>query len=107
MKEDIEKELTENISLADIPDTYRPVASMTGIETFLSLCKYAGGDELYFPMVKTIYRNARNRIIRERFNGYNQKDLARQYDITIQQVFHIVKGSFPGISTSDDKNIKE
>lgn len=92
MKDDTEKELTENISLADIPDTYRPVASMTGIETFLSLCRYANGDELYFPMVKTIYRNARNRIIRERFNGYNQKELAQQYDISMHQVERIVKG---------------
>jgi len=43
-------ELLKDVDVSDIPETYQPVVSLIGLDNFLKLCRYAMGDELYFPM---------------------------------------------------------
>ncbi len=87
----LQLELLGETTLDDIPERYRDIAEIIGIEAYAKLSDYARGDKIYFPKVETIVMSARNRHIRKEYNGYNQKELAERYDMTIQQVNNILK----------------
>lgn len=87
----MQQELLSETTIEDIPERYRDIAEIIGIEAYAKLSDYARGDEIYFPKVETIVMSARNRHIRKEYNGYNQKELAERYDITIQQVNNVLK----------------
>lgn len=83
--------LMSHIIQSDVPEAYQPVVSLIGLEGFLKLCQYAMGDDLYFPKIDTMIRHARNRLIREEYNGYNAKELSKKYGITFNQMKSLVK----------------
>lgn len=87
----LQLELLGETTLEDIPERYRDVAGIMGVETYVKVSDYARGDEIYFPKPETLLMAARNRRIHDEYNGYNQKELAEKYDITIQQVNNILK----------------
>ena len=87
------EDYAKNVLQSDIPETYQPVVELIGIDAFLKLCQYCMGDELYFPMIDTIFRNTRDRMILKEYNGRNIKALAQKYDMTIKQMKNIIKGS--------------
>lgn len=88
-----EKQLAQYVRLSDIPETYQPIAALIGIDAFLKLCQYGSGDEIYFPMPKTIFRKARNRLLIQEYNGYNLEELSKKYSLTANQVKNIIKRS--------------
>ena len=85
------QELIAETALEDISDSYRPVVEIIGIEKFIELSDYAKGDELYFPKTENIIAPARNRRIKKEWNGYNIKELAEKYNLTIKQIGNILK----------------
>lgn len=87
----LQKELAAELTINDIPDNHHPLAELIGLDKFILLCDYARGDELYFPQVDKILIPARNRNIRTECNGYNKRELARKYNLTIQQINAIIK----------------
>lgn len=86
-------ELLKHVDVSDIPETYQPVVSLIGLDNFLKLCRYAVGDELYFPMQESVLRNTRKRLIIQEYNGCNLSELSRKYDLTSSYIRNIVKGS--------------
>lgn len=90
--------LISHVEISDIPETYQPVVSLIGVDNFLKLCRYASGDQLYFPMLKSILKNARNRLILQEYNGYNLKELSRKYALTVRAVKNIVHGYKPPLN---------
>lgn len=87
----MQQELLSEITMEDLPERSRDIAEIIGIESYARLSDYAKGDKIYFPKVEAIVMPARNRRIQKEYNGYNQKELAERYDITIQQVNNILK----------------
>lgn len=87
----IQKELVSELTIEDIPDNHRPIVELIGLEKFILLSDYAKGDELYFPQADKILIPARNRRIRKEYNGYNKKELAQKYNLTIQQIKNIIR----------------
>ena len=85
-------ELIAETTLEDISENYRPVVEIIGIEKFIELSDYAKGDELYFPKVENVIAPARNRRIKKEWDGYNSKELAEKYNLTLKQIGNIVKG---------------
>lgn len=86
-------ELLNHVDVSDIPETYQPVVSLIGLDNFLKLCRYAVGDELYFPMQDSVLRNTRKRLIIQEYNGCNLSELSHKYDLTPSCIRNIVKGS--------------
>lgn len=84
-------DLIAETTIEDIAETYRPVAEIIGVEAFARLGEYARGDELYFPKVESIVTPARNRRIKQEYNGYNLKELAEKYNLTTKQISNILK----------------
>lgn len=83
--------LIAETTLEDIAETYRPVVEIIGIDLFVRLSDYARGDELYFPKVENVIAPARNRRIKKEWNGYNSKELAEKYNLTVKQIGNILK----------------
>lgn len=88
-------ELIEDTTIEDIGERYREIVNIIGIRKFIMLSNYARGDELYFPKVENVVSAARNRRIKKEFNGYNSKELADKYNLTIKQIQNIMKDEPP------------
>ena len=88
-------ELIEETRIEDIPERYRDIVQIVGIRKFAELSRYAKGDEIYFPKVETIVSAARNRRIKKEFTGSNDKELADRYNLTLKQIWNILKDEPP------------
>lgn len=76
-----------DIRLEDLADTQREIAELIGIENYIKLSKHFGGDNsLYIQKFSEISKNARNREIRKKYNGYNIPFLANYYDLSERQI---------------------
>lgn len=91
MADGLTRALIRETTLEDIADSYRPVVEIIGVEKFVELCEYAMGDELYFPKAESVTAPARNRRIKKEWDGYNAKELAEKYNLTIKQIGNILK----------------
>lgn len=88
----MDNNLLEFVVETDIPESYQPVVSLIGMENFLKLCRYAMGDELYFPMQESVLRNTRKHLITQEYTGDNVIELSRKYNLTQTRVRGIIKG---------------
>lgn len=89
------EELIEETTIDDIGERYREIVELTGIRMFILLSNYARGDELYFPKVENVVAPARNRRIKKEYNGYNAKELADRYNLTVKQIQNVLKDEPP------------
>ena len=95
MDKNMLRELVGETRLEDIAERYRDIVAIVGIEKFVELSNYARGDEIYFPKVENIVSPARNRRIKKEYNGFNDKELADKYNLTIKQIWNILKDEPP------------
>ena len=95
MDEKLVRELVGETRLEDIAERYRDIVAIVGIEKFVELSNYARGDEIYFPKVENVVSPARNRRIKKEYNGFNEKELADKYNLTIKQIWNILKDEPP------------
>ncbi len=87
----LEQELIADTTMEDIAERYRPVVEIVGIEKYIEISRYAMGDEVYFPKPETLLAPARNRRIRKEYDGFNTKELAQRYNLTLPQIHAILK----------------
>lgn len=87
----ITRALIGETTIEDIPERYRSVVRIVGIEKFIELSEYAKGEELYFPKTENIIAPARNRRIKKEWDGCNMKELAERYRLTTKQIGKILK----------------
>lgn len=83
----------------DLPEAYRAVARVVGVENALKLSEELGGLPFYFPKIGTLISKKRDAYIRREFTGANYKELARKYALTEAWVRRIVshrRGSVSG-----------
>lgn len=91
MKEELLNELVSETRMEDIAERYQEIVKIVGIANFVKLSNYARGDEIYFPKVESVVSPARNRRIKKEFNGSNDKELAEKYNLTLKQIWNILK----------------
>lgn len=77
----------------DIPDDMLSMVDIIGIDKFLDVSKIYGGYAVYIPIYKSIIREARNREIMSKYDGYNVRELANIYGISANHIYHIVKNN--------------
>ena len=103
MKEELLNELVSETRMEDIAERYQEIVKIVGIANFVKLSNYARGDEIYFPKVESVVSPARNRRITKEFNGSNDKELAEKYNLTLKQIWNILKDEPPiGQMTLDE-----
>ena len=102
MKEELLNELVSETRMEDIAERYQEIVKIVGIANFVKLSNYARGDEIYFPKVESVVSPARNRRIKKEFNGSNDKELAEKYNLTLKQIWNILKDEPPIGQTLDE-----
>lgn len=95
MKEELLNELVSETRMEDIAERYQEIVKIVGIANFVKLSNYARGDEIYFPKIESVVSPARNRRIKNEFNGSNDKELAEKYNLTLKQIWNILKDEPP------------
>jgi len=94
-----------HIQLDDLPEESRQIADIIGLESLLALSARLGGQRLYIPLTERLAVAARNRAIREEFNGRNLTDLAIKYDLTPRWIRIIVAGGAGPERTGDKQSL--
>lgn len=67
------------------------LVEIVGYDKFLEICKNYGGNNLYIPTYNSAIRNTRNLDIIKRYNGINKRELAREYNISVNHLRKIIK----------------
>jgi len=88
-----------------LPEIYRNIYDLvanvsteaTAKTTVIELSKIFGGSIVYVPMIDTIAKEGRNKMIRAEFNGANVRQLARKYNMTNTTIRKILQ-SKPRVS---------
>lgn len=78
----------------DLAENQREIAELIGMENYIRLSKEYGGDNsFYIQKYSEVIKNARNREIRKRYNGYNIPQLANLFDLSERHIRLICCGS--------------
>ena len=78
------------IYLSCLNDEQIEIISLIGLNNFLKICEYAGGENIYFPSMRSSKITARNCNIKKDFNGRNYKKLSEKYHICERQIRRII-----------------
>ncbi len=76
----------KKIRLQDLYGVQRDIAEIIGIDNYIKLSLNFGGDNIYVQKYSEIIKIQRNAEIREKFNGYNSDQLAKEYDLSERYV---------------------
>ena len=82
--------MLNRVKLEDVPEVYRDLVDVIGLEAFKNLVRYMGGSILYVPVEAKVTMRARNRIVREAFRG-DYKSLAAAYNLSEVHVRRIIR----------------
>lgn len=88
MREEILKMLKSRPEL--LPEPYYTLTQIMGVDSVIRLGNQYGGDLIYLPKMDKAATNARNACIRQEYTGYNSRELATKYRLTVQSIKRIV-----------------
>lgn len=80
-----------DLKISDLPPQFENIALRVGIDITKVLFEEFGGTSVYFPTEKMIYKEARDREILSKFNGFNIKELASNYTMSESYVRAIIR----------------
>lgn len=80
-----------DLKISDLPPQFESIAMKVGMDITKMLFKEFGGTSVYFPTEKMIYKDARDREIIEKFNGFNVKELASNYNMSESYIRSIIR----------------
>lgn len=79
-----------NLKISDLPPQFENIAKKIGIDNAKMLFEEFGGTSVYFPTEKMIYKEARDREIVSKYNGFNHKELATKYNMSESYIRAII-----------------
>ena len=83
--------IMDQISVEDLPESYRDVAMVIGVENAVRLSDTLGGLAYYFQQLDKVLIRKRDDLIRSEFTGANHKPLARKYGLSEAWIREIVQ----------------
>lgn len=90
-----EEKWIKEITIDMLPKPYDFYAEIIGIDGLYKLSKASGGTTLYIPKPESIFREFRNKKIKEDFTGYNYRELALKYNLCERAIRDILNGVVP------------
>ena len=80
------------IKIEDLAESQREIAELIGLDNYIKMSKRFGGiNNLYIQKYSEIFKEARNREIKSKYNGYNIRWLAKTYNLSEQSVYSICR----------------
>lgn len=73
----------------DLPEVYNLLVNEIGLENAIKIAKLFGGQYVYFQKYESIERPLRDKKIRDEFNGYNYRSLAKKHNLSEIQIRNI------------------
>ena len=86
----MEEKILEFIRVDDVRQGCKDLVEIFVIDNFISLVEYCGCCNVYIPSKGAIVKKARNRIMREVFDGGNYREIANRFGISEVAVRQIV-----------------
>ncbi|MBR0573700.1 MULTISPECIES: Mor transcription activator family protein [Pasteurellaceae] len=83
-------QVVETVAVQSL-DLSKENAEQLGIDIAQAMAKEWGGSMLYIPINLVFNLSQRDLEIWEKFNGFNHAELAREFGISKQWVYHIIK----------------
>lgn len=78
------------IYLSSLNDEQIQIIELIGLDNFVKICEYAGGENIYFPSMRSTKITIRNSNIKKEFNGKNYKFLSQKYHICERHIRRII-----------------
>lgn len=83
----LEKEITFEI----LPDSYKYIAELIGLEKAIVILKHFGGSTIYIPKVDCFNRHQRNmKIVSDYKSGLTYSQISIKYDLTSVSIRNII-----------------
>lgn len=83
------------ITLDDLPETFRDIAEVIGLDAAMALVRHCGGQSPYIPKMDSCQRSAKYRQIYEEYKQSKSScvyaELSRKYDLSESHVRAIVR----------------
>ena len=92
--------LLEKLTLDDLDGEQRQLAECIGIEAYKNLLRNYAGSSIYVHMPDQLTANIRNMEIRKKFNGYNYRVLAKEFNLSDVSIRRIVSPEIIRIKTA-------
>lgn len=90
MEEDLIGQWLGELTVDDLPESCRELATVLGIETLVKLVKHFGGTNVYIPKAVTLIREMRDERIAREFDGSNLHEIALKYNLSQGHIYRIV-----------------
>ena len=74
-------------------DLFDDIAKCMGKRKAIYIMKMYKGERIYFPNIKHSLKSKIHKLILEKFNGYNYKELSKEYEIPERNIRRIIKAS--------------
>lgn len=101
----MEGTMLDKANLEDVPDNFRELAEILGMDAFKKLIINYGGTAVYVPSSSSITRAVRNKTLKRDFRG-NYREVASVYRISENQARRIIKNMNNEWYRNVIKNIK-
>ncbi len=85
--------IMDQVTVEDLPESYRDVAMVVGVENAIKLSDALGGLAYYFQQLDKVLLKKRDEMIRNEFTGANHKPLAKEYGLSEVWIREIVQRS--------------
>jgi len=85
--------IIDRLTMDDLPESYRDIAAIIGVENAVKLSGLLGGLAYYFPQLDKMLIKKRDELIRSEFTGANHKPLAMKYGLSEVWIREIVQKS--------------
>lgn len=101
-----DEEWLRELTPDDLPEPYKEISSMVGMDGTLKLADKYQGTAIYLPKLDAALRKVRDEKIKAEFNGSNHRELARKYGLTEVWVRQIIAEKGPDqLSIFDVQNV--
>jgi len=85
----------DEITIEDLPEKFRDVAELLGMENAMKLVDFCGGDHVYVPKRNMILKPSKYRDIYDEYKSCKDTDgyrrLSQKYDLTVNRIREIVR----------------
>lgn len=82
-----------SIALDNLSGHHREIAELIGLDNYIKLSRRFGGDSPYILMYEELLRPGRDDMIREDFDGFNTRELARKYGLSVRSIYYKIPKS--------------
>ncbi len=104
MYQDIMDKMLKELTVDDLPEKYREIATVIGIDNLIKLSRAFGGNHFYIPQEDAIIKDKVHKTIFREFDGTNKRQLASKYHVSESTVYNIVKKQIDGNTKKEEQD---